>query len=158
MSALRLGLAFIAAAISVFATAAAPEPTTKACAFDGADAVKAAAKKGYAFSVKLSEGSATCQVEMEGEILVVSATSAADAVCTFSIFVPATGSSLPIVRVTLKHPSGVARYLQPSTTDQGGFTARLTAPRGQTQQYRVSEIEIVVTEGECETARLGDLL
>ncbi len=133
----------------------ASEPVAKieSCPVDPTKVAKLASKRGYQFLTAATSGEATCSIDEANLILVVSATSLADAICSFELFNPPQNRRLGIIRIGIKAGPGTAiRYVQRETAANRGLKLALTAQRNETRQFRLVEIDVEPIANTCPDA------
>lgn len=133
-------------------TAAASEPIARieSCPLDPTQVARLAARRGYQFVATTASGEATCSIDEATLILVVSATSKADAVCSFELFTPPQQKKLGILRIGVKSGPGAAtRYFQRGVDSSRGLRLTLAAQKNETRQFRVITIDAEPISNAC---------
>ncbi|RDJ98263.1 hypothetical protein DN412_41255 [Cupriavidus lacunae] len=127
-----------------------------ACQMNGQVAVTVASEKAYSYTAAPVDGNPTCIVDSVSGSLTVSARSDVKAVCKFELFVPSSDAKAVIEGVTLKKASD-SSFVHRKRGNFDTITVELSAPAGQTQQYRIYTVD-VPSLVECNAKSLGDLL
>jgi hypothetical protein len=138
--------------------AAASEVIAKveSCPLEPTQVAKLAARRGYQFLATTAIGEGTCSIDEATLILVVSATSHADAMCNFELFAPPQQRRLGILRIGVKAGPGTAtRYFQRGEDANRGLRFVLPAQKNETRQFRVVAIDAEPIANACPEATIN---
>ena len=123
-------------------------PRAESCPAEPAAVFALASRRGYLSSFTVLAGEAACSIDDQAMILVVSATATANGKCQFDLWAPPLTRRLGVLRIGTKEPGAAVRFHQRADASKGVRFA-LEAPRGQTRQFRVTDVDVEPDRDAC---------